>query len=98
MIILAKLDRETLDIISYEVVDDIPVTYNYANYYQRGYVFDSENQLNKSQGKIYYYYFNIEVFVSYHINLDLQTMPISVPLANKLLKILRKEKLKTIEC
>lgn len=51
MIILAQLNRDTFDIISYDVVDDIPVTYNYANYYQRGYVFDSENQLNKSRVK-----------------------------------------------
>ncbi len=86
MKILAKIDRETFDFISYEVVDNIPYNIPYKYKYIGRYVFDSDNKDNKSQEKVYYYYFDIEVFVSYNAS----------KITSDLLKILRKEKLKII--
>ena len=85
MIILAQLDRETFDIISYKVVDDIPIKYKDYSSFSRGYVIDSDRKWQENK---IFYYFNIQIILSWY-GTDL--------LATKLLKILRKEKLENIK-
>ena len=83
MLILAELDFKCNNIISYEVVDDIPFKYKSSVYFSYGFAIDSDRYRDVL---LPYYYFNIENALSFGAD----------NLTSDLLKILRKEKLKNI--